>query len=642
MSALDDLKRDLQQSFDPTAVTIRLKVEGGDRSYDLLLGELRAILAAPFNKAVIAPEPDIKVKSEWISPVGDPTVKAYPPPPWQRTNRLGFEYDLLLPNGQSKKQIHTGDDLNLPEKTDLNQPVRAIHDGTVIFAGDGGGTWLGVVVIKHPHDNTFTAARYAHLAGIQVRQGDPVKVGQIVGFIGDPTLRAGFEPHLHFDLGNTGDAWLVNTPLDWPGTKMDVVLAHYQDPALFMKARIEPKVVKPVTPPAPEAKGKLFIVDEAAGVNVRQQPSTSATVLTALPKGTTLKLDKEQTSGAFTFGQIVDIAPNWSLAINGWVAKNFLTPAAEAAATPAPVAPIAPVIPIAPIAPIAPVNPAVTGKSVGIHVAFNGNPGDILGVVDRLAKAGRPVPLVVVVTDSTLCEAIKQVSPTTTTVYRYVAGPGDPSPFGRDENAAGWRNGADWFEEFWLQHSKVKGVDFHQMYNEVSFANNTQSEAYARKVNQFELELMQRANERGVKVTIGNYMPGVPEKRHIDQLRPALAFAEQFGHALCYHAYTYPNNPTSFSDQAEFFALRWKSWLDPYPRLRVVLGEAGIFTSPRFRGTDTLVQMMTELDILLKPLRAAGRRVDAAYWTIRGQNDANWRFDDFTNALNEYEMWMKR
>jgi murein DD-endopeptidase MepM/ murein hydrolase activator NlpD len=646
MSALDDLKRDLPQTPDPTVVSIQVRLAAGVKRYDLTASELRTLLVAPFNQSVPVPIPDDEISAAWVNPVGDPEATAYPPPPWQRTNWLGAEYDLRLADGSTRKQFHTGDDLNLPDAQDLNLPVRAIRQGLVTYADDGGGTWLGVVVVQHPHDGTFTVARYAHLTGIRVRVGEQVRVGQVIGLVGDPAGRAGFEPHLHFDLGRTGDSFLLGRATDWPGANRDAVLQHYQDPTLFMRDKLVPSAPVDPRPTRPEPAGQWMSVSEPAGVNVRREPLiTASNIVTRLPKGVIVKVDKSQAVGAFTFGQITDIEPNWALAVGNWVARNFLAPSA----------PPEPRIEVAPITPIVPdpspdprrapqPQPGLTGSAIGVHVAFTGHHGDLLGVVERLARAGRPVPLVVVVTDTTLCADIKRLSPQTTTLYRFVSGAVDPRPFGDHEDAPGWRDGRQWFDEFWDQHghSQVRGVDFHQMYNEVSFAQNTQSEAYARRVAQFELDFMHRANERGAKVTIGNYMPGVPEQRHIEQLRPALAFAEQFGHALCYHAYTYPNRDTSFTELAEYFALRWKRWVDPYPRLRVLLGEVGIFNSPRFRDAGTLIRMMEELDLMLRPLRAAGRRVDAAYWTIRGQNDNNWRHDDWTHALADYERWMLR
>lgn len=290
------------------------------------------------------------------------------------------------------------------------------------------------------------------------------------------------------------------------------------------------------------------------------------------------------------------------------------------------------------------------GKAIGIHVAGNGNIGDLVGVAERLYKAGKPIPALTIVSDPGLCAAIKTVSPTTIIFYRWVAGTSDPGPFDnlRDDGSGSVADPEQWFNLMFERHSQAIGADVHQLYNECSFANNTQSVEYARRVGEFELQLMKVANAHGKKVTFGNYYVGTPEKRHVDAMRPAYTFAAAWGHWLNYHGYTSNADDSSFNsvvngeNTAPFFSLRWVPFVEPYPGLKVLLGEAAPFNSPRYRGTDKLLQYMTELDDQLKPLRAAGREAFATYWTIRGQLDVNWKADDFTHDLLAYESWMKR
>lgn len=285
----------------------------------------------------------------------------------------------------------------------------------------------------------------------------------------------------------------------------------------------------------------------------------------------------------------------------------------------------------------------VQPNAVGIHVAGTGDIGDLLNVAARLHAAGRPIPLAVVVSDPGLVGAIKQRSPSTTVVYRWVASAEDGGPFDR-LRADGSGDVVDpgaWFYELWRRHSQAPQADFHQMYNECAFGGNAQSPAYARRVAEWELAFMQRADEVGAKVTIGNFMPGVPEQHHVDPMREAWRYAEQHGHALCYHAYTSAQNDASFQIDAQWYALRWVPFVAPFPKLKVILGEAGYYHSPRFRGEADMLTRMKELNAMLQPLREAGREVRAAYWTIRGQGDPQWRVDDWTASLPAYERWLK-
>lgn len=93
---------------------------------------------------------------------------------------------------------HTGIDLNGPGggDTDCGQPVHAMTDGRVVFAGRLPGVWGNVVVIWHPHAAVWT--RYGHLRDILVRRGDVVPAGAQIGTIGKMTI--GGYCHLHFDV----------------------------------------------------------------------------------------------------------------------------------------------------------------------------------------------------------------------------------------------------------------------------------------------------------------------------------------------------------------------------------------------------------------------------------------------------------
>lgn len=175
----------------------------------------------------------------WCNPVGNTSIREYPPAPWSITNRILATYKL---NGS--QAVHTGDDINLPDGKDIGEVVRAIGKGIVTYASKEASTWIGLVVIRHNHNNTFTFSRYAHLTDIEVKEGDEVDVGQLIGKISDTVGIADFPPHLHFDIGKTGNILLEHTPRHWP--KKDVSLEerrnnvweNYQDPGSFLKPRL--------------------------------------------------------------------------------------------------------------------------------------------------------------------------------------------------------------------------------------------------------------------------------------------------------------------------------------------------------------------------------------------------------------------
>jgi murein DD-endopeptidase MepM/ murein hydrolase activator NlpD len=86
--------------------------------------------------------------------------------------------------------MHRGVDISVPENT----PMVASANGVVIRAGWDGG--LGNA-IKIDHGFGY-ATMYGHLAKVQVRVGQRVKRGQVIGLVGSTGLSTG--PHLHYEV----------------------------------------------------------------------------------------------------------------------------------------------------------------------------------------------------------------------------------------------------------------------------------------------------------------------------------------------------------------------------------------------------------------------------------------------------------
>lgn len=76
-------------------------------------------------------------------------------------------------------------------------PVRAIGDGTVVFAAWKKGGYGRMIEIQH---GVGYATRYAHLQGFAkgIRTGVSVTKGQVIGYVGSSGLTTG--AHLHFEL----------------------------------------------------------------------------------------------------------------------------------------------------------------------------------------------------------------------------------------------------------------------------------------------------------------------------------------------------------------------------------------------------------------------------------------------------------
>jgi len=89
-------------------------------------------------------------------------------------------------------RAHRGTDYVAPAGT----PVRAIGDGTVVFAGQKGG-YGNVIDLRH-HNGYIT--RYGHLSRFApgIRRGTRVTIGKTIAYVGMTGLATA--PHLHFEV----------------------------------------------------------------------------------------------------------------------------------------------------------------------------------------------------------------------------------------------------------------------------------------------------------------------------------------------------------------------------------------------------------------------------------------------------------
>ena len=79
---------------------------------------------------------------------------------------------------------------------DYREPVMAVANGDVVYAGTLSSTWGPVVVVKHATPDGFVWSRYAHLEGVMVKAGDAVVRGQRMALIGTYTSPATTNHHL--------------------------------------------------------------------------------------------------------------------------------------------------------------------------------------------------------------------------------------------------------------------------------------------------------------------------------------------------------------------------------------------------------------------------------------------------------------
>lgn len=110
----------------------------------------------------------------------------------------------------SWSRYHTGLDF----RAGYGTPIKAVADGVVLYAGNG-GDWAGNhVAVRHAGGLTTMSS---HMSSMAVNAGQSVKAGQIIGYVGS-TGRS-FGPHLHFELYPVGvrygDVYSAVNPVPW-------------------------------------------------------------------------------------------------------------------------------------------------------------------------------------------------------------------------------------------------------------------------------------------------------------------------------------------------------------------------------------------------------------------------------------------
>lgn len=108
------------------------------------------------------------------------------------TSGFGVRTDPFL----GRPAMHTGLDF----RAATGDPVRATANGKVASSGWAGGYGR---MVEIDHGNGLST-RYGHLSEINVKVGDTVKIGQVIGAVGSTGRSTG--PHLHYETRIDGEA----------------------------------------------------------------------------------------------------------------------------------------------------------------------------------------------------------------------------------------------------------------------------------------------------------------------------------------------------------------------------------------------------------------------------------------------------
>lgn len=111
-------------------------------------------------------------------------------------NRIASGYGYRIDPVYKTTKFHAGLDFSAPQGT----PIYATADGAVTTAGSTGNGYGNHVIIKHGYGYETL---YGHMVRVKVRNGQAVKRGEVIGWVGSTGKSTG--PHCHYEVHKNGE-----------------------------------------------------------------------------------------------------------------------------------------------------------------------------------------------------------------------------------------------------------------------------------------------------------------------------------------------------------------------------------------------------------------------------------------------------
>ncbi|HEU4901282.1 MAG TPA: M23 family metallopeptidase [Flavisolibacter sp.] len=176
-------ERDLVFSIDTTIRTLKARIETQKKSYtqlvDLVKNKEQLLAATPA-----------------IQPVSNKDL-----------NRIASGFGYRIDPVYKTIKLHAGLDFAAPQGT----PIYATADGVVRESGFSDGGYGNHVVVNHGYGYETL---YGHMVRIKARNGQRVKRGEVIGYVGSTGKSTG--PHCHYEVHKGGQ-------------KLDPVYFFYND-----------------------------------------------------------------------------------------------------------------------------------------------------------------------------------------------------------------------------------------------------------------------------------------------------------------------------------------------------------------------------------------------------------------------------
>lgn len=111
-------------------------------------------------------------------------------------NRIASGFGYRIDPVYKTTKFHAGLDFSAPQGT----PIYATANGTITTAGSTGNGYGNHVIINHGYGYETL---YGHMVRVKVRNGQEIKRGEVIGWVGSTGKSTG--PHCHYEVHKNGE-----------------------------------------------------------------------------------------------------------------------------------------------------------------------------------------------------------------------------------------------------------------------------------------------------------------------------------------------------------------------------------------------------------------------------------------------------
>lgn len=190
---------------DPLPESMRMAGVGGINRYRDLAGYASSDLVIETSKRLDRITRQLVVQSKSLDEVAElvlrkqemlASIPAIQPIPNEDLTQTAGGFGWRIHPIHKIQKFHAGMDFTCKQGT----PIHSTGDGRVVYAEYGTNGYGMHVVIDHGFDYQTL---YAHLSKLEVRRGQKVKRGDVIGRVGNTGLSVG--PHLHYEVHRRGE-----------------------------------------------------------------------------------------------------------------------------------------------------------------------------------------------------------------------------------------------------------------------------------------------------------------------------------------------------------------------------------------------------------------------------------------------------